>query len=141
MLDILSSNKAYIAITTGRPVLGIKNMLPDKLYKLLYLIGLNGGIAKEPNGEILNVYRMGYDDLIRVNQFGTDIGADMCILDAYNYYPVSKQMTGIMHYDVALNKMEMLPLNIAANKNLFTKSLLFINPEKKMKLEKVYLQN
>lgn len=130
--NLAKQENNHIVISTGRPIEGVLNMLPLSLREKLYILALNGSIVVDPNNHILFQSSLEAEDIEKLYNYSMKVNGTVCVLDSYNYYHLSEEVTDLMKYDVSLNKMELLPINFdeVYGKIDVTKFLLFIDPDR-----------
>lgn len=132
LLNLIYNKEVKIAITTGRPLAGIKNLLPEELYKNVFRIALNGSLIQSPDDEIIEIYSLDHEEVLEIVEYADAHKTDVSILDKDNFYSLSKVITDLMSYDASLNKMVMEYYDIKYLDNLdhITKLLIFSEPDK-----------
>lgn len=128
LIDLSNADDYTLAMATGRPIEGIKRMLPQKLHERVYKIALNGALLLGKDDEVICADYISHDNFNLVLSYADEVQGKVCVLDEYRYYHTTKKMTELMEYDVSLLKMEMEYLDIeeVANKEDITKILIFV---------------
>lgn len=132
LLNLIYNKKAKIVITTGRPLAGIKNLLPEELYENVFRIALNGSLIQTPDNEIIEISSLDHEEVLKIVEYANTHEADISILDKHKFYSLSENITELMSYDASLNKMVMEYYDIKHLSNLehITKLLIFSEPDK-----------
>lgn len=132
-LEKLDTKKDFhLVLTTGRPLKGVINMIPEKIKQDLYIIGLNGSIIVDPKMNTTKSYSLNLLEFMEIQQFAKRINVDVAVLDSKEFYTTAEKTTNLMKYDAGLNKMEMKEIKLENIKNLdiIAKVLLFFQPER-----------
>lgn len=131
-MNLIYNKEAKIAITTGRPLAVIKNLLPEELYKNVFKIALNGSLIQSPEDKVIEINSLNHEEVLEIVEYATAHKTDVSILDKDNFYSLSKNITDLMSYDTSLNKMVMEYYDIRDLDNLdhVTKLLIFSEPDK-----------
>lgn len=132
LLNLIYRKEVKIVITTGRPLAGIKNLLPKEFYENVFRIALNGSLIQTPEDEILQISSLEHDEVLEILEYADSHETDVSILDEHKFYSLSKNITDLMSYDASLNKMIMEYYDITHINHLeyITKLLIFSEPDK-----------
>lgn len=132
LLNIIYNKEAKIVITTGRPLDGIKNLLPEELYQNVFRIALNGSLIQTPEDEIIEISSLQHEEVLEIVEYADAHETEISILDKHKFYSLSENITELMSYDASLNKMVMEYFDIKHIRTLehITKLLIFSEPGK-----------
>lgn len=132
-LEKLDTEKDFhLVVTTGRPVKGVINTLPEEIRQKLYIIGLNGSIIVDPKLEIMKSHSLSLLEFREVQEFAEAVKVDVSVLDSKGFYTTAEKTTELMKHDAGLNKMEMelIKKKDVENLDVIAKVLLFFPPER-----------
>ncbi|MGY4105522.1 HAD family hydrolase [Ignavigranum ruoffiae] len=118
-------------IVTGRPLKGVLNLLPQRIWGNFFKICLNGSVIFDKNNELI------YKNIIPTEQYYLLLNylhqnhLRYLVLDTQDFY--GEKIDELMVYDAKLNKMEIKNISFEKLKSLeeVSKILLFIAPEKR----------
>lgn len=127
-----TKNDFHVAVTTGRPVEGVLNMLPEEIKKKIYIIGLNGSVLVDQSLNMITSYSLSPLEFREIQQFSKKINTDVSVLDAKRFYTTAEEVTDLMKHDAGLNKMDMQQIQAddVQYLDIIAKVLLFFEPER-----------
>lgn len=133
-----TENHFHVVITTGRPVKGVLNMLPEDIKKKIYIIGLNGSVLVDQSLDMMNSYSLSPLEFREIQQFSEKIKTDVSVLDAKGFYTTADEITDLMKHDASLNKMDMQQIQAddVQHLDIIAKVLLFFEPERMEEVKK-----
>lgn len=134
--NILENNLAKVVIATGRPIEGVQTMLPESIFKQVYLLGLNGGVLLDQNKQLLGLSTFDPSDVADIVNHAESVNANLGIMDGQHFYNLTEPLTSQMEFDISINRMKFVPINKEETiaKEDVTKVVFFMAPEEQADL-------
>jgi len=125
-----------IAITTGRPLPGVKNLISHKLFENTYIIGSNGGFIYSKSEGVISQNTFTLEEINEIAEIGVENNVSLVLSDMNNFFAVTKEYNKITEFDASINKIKPVMKNkdFLNNANEISRIVYFFEPNLQNKI-------